>query len=177
MTGFDWHERLTASLIRWIALLPLLAALAHAAMIGLLRLQIAPRTVWLVSSVALLVSFLLSAASIFDIVGGDALGPIVDRVGPWLGGGVGERNFSADLSLRLDPLSSVFCVVVTSVAGIALAFALLQPDAARATRAGGLALCAAIVGCLQVGVGVALVFARVGRRGTIDAEDARLLEG
>lgn len=124
MSGFDWDERLTASLIRWIALLPLLAALVHAAMIGLLRLQIAPRTVWLVSSVALLVSFVLSAASIFDIVGGDSLGPIVDRVGPWLGGGVGERNFSADLSLRLDPLSSVFCVVVTSVALAVYAYAL-----------------------------------------------------
>ena len=124
MNGFDWDERWTASLIRWIALLPLLSALAHAAMIGLLRLQIAPRTVWLVSSVALLVSFLLSAASIFDIVGGDALGPIVDRVGPWLGGGVGERNFSADLSLRLDPLSSVFCVVVTAVSLAVYAYAL-----------------------------------------------------
>lgn len=124
MNGFDWDERLTASLIRWIALLPLLAALAHAAMIGLLRLQIAPRTVWLVSSAALVVSFLLSAAAIFDIVGGDSLGPIVDRVGPWLGGGVGERNFSADLSLRLDPLSSVFCVVVTSVALAVYAYAL-----------------------------------------------------
>ncbi len=65
----------------------------------------------------------------------------------------------------------------TSVAGIALAFALLQPDVDRAAQAGGLALCAAIVGCLQLGVGVALVFARVGRRGTIDAEEARLLEG
>ena len=65
----------------------------------------------------------------------------------------------------------------TSAAGVALAFALLQQDAARAAQAGGLALCAAIVGCLQLGVGVALVFARVGRRGTIDAEDARLLEG
>ncbi len=124
MNGFDWDERLTASLIRWIALLPLLSALAHAAMIGLLRLQIAPRTVWVVSSAALLVSFVLSAASIFDLVGGDALGPIVDRVGPWLGGGVGERNFSADLSLRLDPLSSVFCVVVTSVALAVYVYAL-----------------------------------------------------
>jgi NADH-quinone oxidoreductase subunit L len=116
MNGLDWDERFTASLIRWIALLPLLASLAHAAMIGLLRVQIAPRTVWLLSTSALVVSFLLSATSIFDLVGGEQLGPIVDRVGPWLGGGVGTRNFSADLSLHLDPLSSVFCVVVTSIA-------------------------------------------------------------
>jgi NADH:ubiquinone oxidoreductase subunit K len=65
----------------------------------------------------------------------------------------------------------------TSVAGLALAVGLLQADADQAARAGGLALCAAIVGCLQVGIGVALVFARVNRRGSIDAEEARLLEG
>lgn len=112
----EWDEGLTASLIRWIALLPLAAALLHAAMIGLLRLQIAPRTVWLLSTLAVGISFVLSAASVFDLVGQTAHAPIVDRVGPWLGGGVGARNFSADLSLRLDPLSAVCCVVVTSIA-------------------------------------------------------------
>lgn len=65
----------------------------------------------------------------------------------------------------------------TSVAGLALAVGLLQADASQAARAGGLALCASIVGCLQVGIGVSLVFARVSRRGSIDAEEARLLEG
>lgn len=112
----EWDEGLTASLIRWIALLPLAAAGLHAAMIGLLRLQIAPRTVWLLSTLAVGISFVLSAASVFDLVGQEAHAPIVDRVGPWLGGGVGARNFSADLSLRLDPLSAVCCVVVTSIA-------------------------------------------------------------
>ena len=67
----EWDEGLTASLIRWIALLPLLAAIAHAAMIGLLRTQLAPRMVWLVSIAAVAVSFVLSAASIFDLVGSD----------------------------------------------------------------------------------------------------------
>ena len=71
----------------------------------------------------------------------------------------------------------------TSVAGLALATGLLQAeqagqvDSLRAAPAGGLALCAAIVGSLQVGVGLALVQARVSRRGSIDAEEARLLEG
>lgn len=112
----EWDEGLTASLIRWIALLPLASAILHGATIGLLRLQIAPRTVWLVSTLAVGVSFVLSSASIFDLVGQETHAPIVDRVGPWLGGGVGARNFSADLSLRLDPLSAVCCVVVTSIA-------------------------------------------------------------
>ena len=65
----------------------------------------------------------------------------------------------------------------TSVAGLALAVGLLQADALLASRAGGLALCAAIAGCLQVTVGIALVHARVSRRGSIDVEEARLLEG
>lgn len=112
----EWDDGLTASLIRWIVLLPLAASLLHAAMIGLLRIQLAPRTVWLLSSLAIAISFVLSAASIFDLVGNEGHAPIVDRVGPWIGGGVGARSFSADLTLRLDPLSAVCCVVVTSIA-------------------------------------------------------------
>ncbi len=65
----------------------------------------------------------------------------------------------------------------TSVAGLAFGVGMLHADASQAARAGGLALCASIVGCLQVGIGVSLVFARVSRRGSIDAEEARLLEG
>jgi NADH:ubiquinone oxidoreductase subunit K len=65
----------------------------------------------------------------------------------------------------------------TAVAAIAIAFGLASGDGADAVRAGGLALCVAIVGCLQVAVGLALVVARVSRRGSIDAEEARLLEG
>lgn len=64
-----------------------------------------------------------------------------------------------------------------SVAGLAMAAGLLQSDAEQAVGAGGLALCAALVGFLQVAVGLSLVVARVSRRGSIDVEEARLLEG
>lgn len=64
-----------------------------------------------------------------------------------------------------------------SVAGLAMAAGLLQADAEQAVGAGGLVLCAALVGCLQVAIGLTLVFARVSRRGSIDVEEARLLEG
>jgi len=64
-----------------------------------------------------------------------------------------------------------------SAAGLAIAAALLGADPPSVAAAGGLALCAAIVGFLEVAVGLALVFARVGRRGGVDAEEARLLEG
>lgn len=65
----------------------------------------------------------------------------------------------------------------TSVAGLAIAAAVSNADASSAVSAGGLALSAAIVGCLEIAVGLALVVARVSRRGTIDVEEARLLEG
>ncbi|MBY0400165.1 NADH-quinone oxidoreductase subunit K [Myxococcota bacterium] len=64
-----------------------------------------------------------------------------------------------------------------SVSAVVIAFGLLSGSGERAVAAGGFALCTAIVGCLQVVVGLALVFARVGRKGSIDAEEARLLEG
>lgn len=64
-----------------------------------------------------------------------------------------------------------------SVAMLAIAFGLLSGREDRAVEAGGLALCVAIVGCLQVVVGLGIVFARVARKGSIDAEEARLLEG
>ena len=64
-----------------------------------------------------------------------------------------------------------------AVSALVIAFALSEAEAVLAVRAGGLALVAAMVGCLQVAVGIALVVARVRRRGSIDAEEARLLEG
>jgi NADH:ubiquinone oxidoreductase subunit K len=64
-----------------------------------------------------------------------------------------------------------------SVAGLAIAAAVSSADESAAVSAGGLALSAAIVGCLEIAVGLALVVARVSRRGTIDVEEARLLEG
>lgn len=60
---------------------------------------------------------------------------------------------------------------------LALVFALRGATAEGVGRAGGLALCIAVVGVLQIAVGLALVVARVARRGSLDAEEARLLEG
>ncbi len=40
-----------------------------------------------------------------------------------------------------------------------------------------LAICVVLLGGLQVAVGLALVVARIERRGTLDADDAGLLEG
>lgn len=64
-----------------------------------------------------------------------------------------------------------------SVGALALVFALFAGGEAQAAVGGGLALCTALVCVLQIAVGLALVVARIARRGSLDTEDARLLEG
>lgn len=56
-------------------------------------------------------------------------------------------------------------------------FALLRGTERSAASGGVLVLCAAILGGLQVAVGLGIVVARIKRRGTLDADDAGLLEG
>jgi NADH:ubiquinone oxidoreductase subunit K len=45
------------------------------------------------------------------------------------------------------------------------------------TSGGVLVLCVAVLGCLQIAVGLSIVVARIKRSGTLDADDAGLLEG
>jgi NADH-quinone oxidoreductase subunit L len=103
-------------MIRWIAILPFMAAITHGVLIGLVRAKISPRTIFTISLAALGASFALSVMSLLELVASTGYEPILDRVGPWIGGGVGPRSFSAELSFQLDPLSGVFCLAVTAVA-------------------------------------------------------------
>jgi NADH-quinone oxidoreductase subunit L len=112
----DWSNEFAAALIRWIAILPFLAAITHGLLIGLFRAKLSDRSVWAISLSALGASFTLSAISIFDLVGVVKGGAILDTIGPWIGGGVGPRSFSAELTFQFDPLSAVFCLAVTSIA-------------------------------------------------------------
>jgi NADH-quinone oxidoreductase subunit L len=113
---FDWEDDFGGPLIRWIAILPFLSAITHGVLIGLIRAKLTDRSVWAISLSAVSIAFLISAISIFDLVSRGGFEPILDTVGPWLGGGVGQRSFSAELTLQFDPLSAVFCVTITSVA-------------------------------------------------------------
>ena len=104
------------TLLRWIPLLPLLAAVVHGLMIGLLR-RSAPR--WFVialscGSVGL--SFLFSCIVFFSLVGlpGDSR-VLTDHLYTWIGVGIGVSRFTADLALRADVLSAVMILVVTGV--------------------------------------------------------------
>lgn len=112
----EWDNDVSVSLIRWIAILPLIAAVVHGLLIGLVRAKLSDRSVWAISLSAIAVAFGMSALTIFDLVGSARGLPILDSIGPWIGGGVGQRSFSAELTFQFDPLSAVFCLVVTSIA-------------------------------------------------------------
>jgi NADH-quinone oxidoreductase subunit L len=111
-----WDESMSASLIRWIAILPLASAIVHGFLIGLARVRISDRSVWAISLSAISASFGVSLLSLFDLVGDVESRPILDSLGPWIGGGVGTRSFSAELTFQFDPLSAVFTIAVTAIA-------------------------------------------------------------
>jgi NADH-quinone oxidoreductase subunit L len=111
-----WDQSLSDSLIRWIAILPILSAFVHGLLIGILRSKISVRSVWTISLSSLAASFGLSMFALFDLVGSSRNAPILDTLGPWIGGGVGERSFSAELTFQFDSLSAVFCLAVTAIA-------------------------------------------------------------
>jgi NADH:ubiquinone oxidoreductase subunit K len=69
----------------------------------------------------------------------------------------------------------LFVWISVAVGGIA--FSLLQRDAESGALGSVLVLGVALTSCLQIAVGLAIVVARIERRGTLDADDAGLLEG
>jgi NADH-quinone oxidoreductase subunit L len=111
----EWNSSVSASLIRWIALLPFIAAVVHGLLIGLVRAKLSNRSIWTISLSAMAGAFGLSAIAVFDLVGVAGGRPILDTIGPWIGGGVGRRSFSAELAFQFDPLSAVFCLAVTLI--------------------------------------------------------------
>jgi NADH-quinone oxidoreductase subunit L len=112
----SWEHNLSDSLIRWIAILPMLSAVVNGLLIGILRSKISARSVWTISISSLCASFALSMVSLFELVGDSPSAPILDTLGPWIGGGVGLRSFSAELTFQFDSLSAVFCLVVLAIA-------------------------------------------------------------
>ena len=82
----EWENSLGVPLIRWIAILPLVSATVHGLLIGLVRAKISPRSVWAISLSALVAAFGISAISLFDLVTSGRATPILDSLGPWIGG-------------------------------------------------------------------------------------------
>lgn len=112
----EWEGTISASLIRWIAILPFVAALAHGVLLGLVRAKLSDRSIWTISLSAMAIAFGLSLIMLFELVGVGGGQPILDTVGPWIGGGVAPRSFSAELTFQFDPLSAVFSLAVTTIA-------------------------------------------------------------
>jgi NADH-quinone oxidoreductase subunit L len=103
------------TLLRWIPLLPLLAALFHGVMIGVVR-RVTPR--WMVIALScgsVGASFLISCVAFFSLAGLPEGSTLVDGLYTWIGAGVGAGRFTAELRFRLDALSSVMTLVVTGV--------------------------------------------------------------
>ena len=69
----------------------------------------------------------------------------------------------------------LFAWISVGLAGIG--FAALRASDSAAAAGGAFVLCVVILGGLQIAVGLGIVVARIKRRGTLDADDAGLLEG
>lgn len=65
----------------------------------------------------------------------------------------------------------------TSVAVGAVGFSVLQGQVENVPAGGAFILCVSVLCGLQISVGMGIVVARIRRRGTLDADDAGLLEG
>jgi NADH-quinone oxidoreductase subunit L len=103
------------SLLRWIPLLPLLAAAFHGVAIGIVR-RPTPRGVVIgLSCGSVFVSFLIACWAFIGLIGAPENAVLVDRLYTWFGAGIGATRFTADLALRVDPLSAVMTLVVTGV--------------------------------------------------------------
>ncbi|MEN8182170.1 MAG: NADH-quinone oxidoreductase subunit L, partial [Myxococcota bacterium] len=104
-----------SDLLRWIPLLPLLAATVHGVMLGIVRRSLGRSTVILLSCGSVILSFVISFGALLQLLGLSHQSQVlVDRVFTWIGAG----SFSADVSFLLDPLSAVMILVVTGVGSL-----------------------------------------------------------
>jgi NADH-quinone oxidoreductase subunit L len=108
-----------SELLRWIPLLPLLAASYHGVMLGLVR-RPTPRPLTIALSCGSVVaSFAVSCLALTELIQlPDGQRMLVDHIATWIGAGVGSQAFSADLSFQLDALSAVMSLIVTGVGSL-----------------------------------------------------------
>jgi len=103
------------TVLRWIPVVPLLAAVLQGLLIGLLRRPLARGTsAWLASG-AVAGSLFLTGVAFAKLLSLEEGSRVVDRVGTWIGLGVGSAAFNADLAFQFDALAAVMCLVVTGV--------------------------------------------------------------
>jgi NADH-quinone oxidoreductase subunit L len=108
-----------SSLLRWIPLLPLLAATYHGVAIGVVRRSTPPQITAMISCGAVCTSFVLACFALGDLLALPAEARLlIDNVYTWIGAGVGSSAMSAELAFQLDPLSAVMILVVTGVGSL-----------------------------------------------------------
>ena len=103
-----------SQLLRWIPLLPLLAAVIHGVLLAVVRRSLPRGVVILLSCGAVIASFLLSFVALIDLIGVEGERVLVDNVYTWIGAG----SFSAEVAFLLDPLSAAMSLVVTGVGSL-----------------------------------------------------------
>jgi NADH-quinone oxidoreductase subunit L len=105
-------EALPYPLLRWIVLLPLLAAAVHGVSLALLRRPLGRAATIALSVGAPAVAFGIAFLALLKLIGL----PAEQRVfGDFLFTWIGAGSFSADAAFLFDPLSAVMTLVVTGV--------------------------------------------------------------
>ncbi|MBW1885018.1 MAG: hypothetical protein JRJ58_15910 [Deltaproteobacteria bacterium] len=107
----------SSALIRWIPLVPLAGAVIQASMLFVARKP--ARQLWVVAlSITPIVFSLIFAGVAFSDLIDLPVGMRVqlDFLWSWVGLGVGDEAFLADLTFRFDPLSGATCLLILVVA-------------------------------------------------------------
>ncbi len=106
-------------LLRWIPLLPGLAAAVHGLTLGLLRRPLSRALTVALSCGSVILSFALACIAFWRLVQlPEGSRVLVDNFYTWIGAGVGSQVVSADMSFLVDPLSAVMSLVVTGVGSL-----------------------------------------------------------
>ena len=88
----------------------------HGVAIGLVRRRTPRPVVIALSCGSVVLSFLIACYAFIELIGmPEGSRVLVDRLYTWFGAGIGATRFTADLALRVDPLSAVMTLVVTGV--------------------------------------------------------------
>jgi len=105
----------TFALLRWIVLLPLLAAAVHGISLAWLRRPLSRWATIILSCGAPILSFVLAFAALLKLATLPADHRyLTDTLFTWMGAG----SFSADAAFLFDPLSAVMTLVVTGVGSL-----------------------------------------------------------
>ena len=126
----------SVALIRWIPILPLVGTLIQATMLFVARRSARRTWVTLLTMLPVTFSFLFACAAFAELIDLPIGSRIqIDSLWSWVGLGVGDETFSAEVAFRFDPLAGTFALAVLAVSipvfvyGLALMERDDRPDA------------------------------------------------